>query len=81
MARATGTQALTTAAVQLPPQPCLEVAITNNDATIAILLGWNATTQTFTLAAAQSIVIQCGNLNQLWAKAASGTPTLSYMTM
>lgn len=80
MARATGTQALTTAAVQLPAQPCIEVAITNNDASIAILLGWNVTTQSFTLPAGGTVVVQANNLNQLYAKSASGTPTLSYIT-
>jgi len=80
MARATGTQALSTTAVQLPAQPCLEVALTNNDASIAMLIGWNAITQSFTLAAGSSVVIQAQNLNQLYAKSASGTPTLSYIT-
>jgi hypothetical protein len=80
MARATGTQALSVTAIQLPAQPCLEVAITNNDASIAMLIGWNATTQSFTLPATQTVVIQATNLNQLYAKSASGTPTLSYIT-
>lgn len=80
MARATGTQALSTTPVQLPAQPCLEVSIANNDASIAVLIGWNATTQTYTIAAGHSVVVQAQNLNQLWAKSASGTPTLSYIT-
>jgi len=80
MARATGTQALTTAAVQLPAQPCLEVSIRNNDGSIAVLLGWTATTQSYTIPAGGEVVVQASNLNQLWAKGASGTPTLSYIT-
>lgn len=80
MARASGTQALSTTAVQLPAQPCTRVALTNNDAAIAMLIGWNSTTQSYTLAAGQSVVVKCSNLNQLWAKSASGTPTLSYLT-
>jgi hypothetical protein len=80
MARATGTQALSTTPVQLPAQPCLEVAITNNDASIAMLIGWTVGTQNFTLPATQTVVIQATNLNQLYAKSASGTPTLSYIT-
>ena len=80
MARATGTQALSTTAVQLPAQPCKAVLVTNNDASIAMLLGWNSTTQSFTLRPSTSVRIECGNLNQLYAKSASGTPTLSYLT-
>jgi hypothetical protein len=80
MARATGTQALSTTAVQLPAQPCLEVVLANNDASIAMLIGWSAGTQSFTLAAGQNVVVQATNLNQLYAKSASGTPTLSYIT-
>ena len=80
MARDTGTQALSTTAVQLPAQPCLEVALTNNDASIAMLIGWTSSKQSFTLPATQTVVVQATNLNQLWAKSASGTPTLSYIT-
>lgn len=80
MARVTGTQALSTAAIQLPAQSCDWVTLTNNDASIAMLVGWNSTTQALTIPAASPITIRCRNLNQLWAKSASGTPTLSYMT-
>lgn len=80
MARATGTQALSTTAIQLPAQPCIEVALSNPDAAIAMLIGWNATTQAFTLPVGATVVIQATNLNQLWAKSASGTPTLNYIT-
>lgn len=81
MARATGTQALSTTAVQLPNQaaPSGWVGIRNNDGAIAILIGWNATTQSYTIPAGQQQQIRCQNLNQLWAKSASGTPTLSYI--
>lgn len=80
MARSTGTQALSTTPIQLPNQPCLEVAIRNNDASIAILIGWTATTQLYTIPAGGSEIVQAQNLNQLYAKSASGTPTLSYIT-
>jgi hypothetical protein len=80
MARASGTQALSTAALQLPPVPCRAVNIRNNDASINMLVGWNSTTQSYSVPATQAVRIECGNLNQLWAKSASGTPTLSYLT-
>lgn len=80
MARATGTQALSTNAVQLPAQPCIEVALSNPDAAIAMSIGWSATTQTFVLPPGSTVVIQATNLNQLWAKSASATPTLTYIT-
>ena len=80
MAKATGTQALSTTAVQLPAQTCTEVVLTNNDASIAMLLGWNSTTQSFTLPAGQTMSVRgVRNLNELYAKSASGTPTLSYL--
>lgn len=80
MARATGTQALSVAAIQLPAQPCNRVSLRNNDAAIAMLIGWNTTTQSYTLPAGAAVEIRCQNLNQLWAKSASATPTLSYLT-
>lgn len=80
MARDTGTQALSTSAIQLPAQPCLEVALTNNDASIDMLIGWTSAKQSFTLKAGQTVTVQAQNTNQLWAKSASGTPTLSYIT-
>jgi hypothetical protein len=80
MARATGTQVLSTSAVQLPAQPCRAAHLRNNDAAIAMLVGWNSTTQSFTIPAGGSERIECGNLNQLYVKSASGTPTLSYLT-
>lgn len=80
MARVTGTQALSTTAVQLPAQPCKAVNLRNNDAAIAMLVGWNSTTQSYTIPAGQYARIECANLNQLYAKSASGTPTLSYLT-
>lgn len=80
MARATGTQALSTSPVQLPNQSCTQVSLRNNDAAIAMLIGWSSGTQTYTIPAAQEVTIRTTNLNMLWAKSASGTPTLSYIT-
>lgn len=80
MARATGTQALSTAALQLPSQPCTQVNIRNNDAAIAMQIGFNATTQSYTIPPGGSDTFRVGNLNMLWAKSSSGTPTLSYAT-
>lgn len=80
MARATGTQALTTAALQMPNQPCTQVNIRNNDAAIAVLVGFNGTTQAYTIPATGSDTFRVSNLNQLWIKSASGTPTVSFAT-
>lgn len=80
MARVSGTQALSTSALQLPAQPCRAVNLRNNDASINMLIGWNSTAQSYSLAPLQSCRVECTNLNQLWAKSASGTPTLSYLT-
>lgn len=80
MARDTGTLALSTTPAQLPNQPCIEIALSNPDATIAMLIGWTQAKQTFTLPPGAAIVLQAGNANQVWAKSASGTPTLNYIT-
>lgn len=80
MARVTGTQALTTTAIALPAQPCRAVHIRNIDGAISVSVGWNSTTQTYTLPAGQSMRVECANLNQIWAKGASGTPSVVYMT-
>jgi hypothetical protein len=80
MARVSGTQALSTTAVQLPNQSCNWASIRNNDAAIAVLIGWTSATQSYTIPAGQHAQVKVTNLNQLWAKSASGTPTLSYLT-
>lgn len=81
MARDTGTQALSTTAVQLPNVPCTEALLSNNDAAIAMLVGWTQAKQQYTLTPGEAVRLRVKNLNQLWAKSASGTPTLSYLTM
>lgn len=81
MAKATGTMALTTAAAQMPAAPFTWASIRNNDAAIAMLIGWNSTTQSYTLPAGQQLTVdKAGNLNEMWIKSASGTPTMSYIT-
>lgn len=76
----TGTKALSTTAARLHTgQSCNEVCINNDDASIAILVGFNSTTQSFKVAPnTNSGAIQVRNLNQVWVKSASGTPTCSY---
>lgn len=75
----TATQALTTAAVQLPNHPCFDVCVNNDDAAIAITIGFDGTTQSFKIAAGtNSSLIRVRNTNKLWVKAASGTPTCSF---
>lgn len=80
MALDTGTQVLSTTAIQLPSQPCTRVNITNNDASISILIGWTQAKQSLTVPPLGGKYIRTSNLNRIWAKSASGTPTLSYMT-
>lgn len=75
----TAQQALTTAAVELPNHPCRELCVNNDDASIAITIGYDSTTQLFKVApGTNSGVIHLGNTNKLWVKAASGTPTCSF---
>ncbi len=81
MAQASGTQALSTTAIQLPSVAGNEVSIRNNDASISMLIGVNATTQSYTLPPLTEVSFRLKNLNNLWAKSASGTPTLSYLVV
>jgi hypothetical protein len=81
MAALTGTQVLSTAALQLPSAPCVQASIRNNDASIAILIGFTSTAQNYTIPAGGEVTIRVRNVNRLWAKSASGTPTLSYLTV
>lgn len=78
MALGSATQALSTTAAALANHPCRFVTITNNDASISMLLG-NSASQSLTLKPATSITFPINNTNKIYAKSASGTPTLSYM--
>lgn len=81
MALHTYTQVLSTTALQLPNHPCKGVQIHNDDASIAIKIGENSTTQNLTVAPGGSTSrIEIGNTNMIWVKSASGTPTCSYAT-
>lgn len=79
MALGTGTQALSTTAVQLPNHPCNEATVFNDDGAIVIKVG-NASAQNASIAVgSNSGPIQVRNTNQLWVKSASGTPTCSFL--
>lgn len=75
-----GTKALTTVAAAIAAsQAVREVLIQNDpDNTIDIFVG-NATSQSIQLKPGQSIVIPVSNLATVFAKSASGTPTLNYL--
>lgn len=78
MAFGTATKALSTTAAALGNNPCSEVCINNDDASIAILVG-NSSAQNFKVAAGtNSGPIKIRNTNQVYVKSASGTPTCSY---
>jgi hypothetical protein len=80
MAINSGTKALSTTAAQLGSQPCKGVQIHNNDPAIAILVG-GAAAQNYTVApGGQTGRIEIGNINQVYVKSASGTPTCSWLT-
>jgi hypothetical protein len=80
MALNSGTQALSTTAVNLGNGPCRGVQVHNNDAAIAILVG-NAGAQNYTVAPGGSTGrIEVGNRNMVYVKSASGTPTCSWLT-
>jgi hypothetical protein len=76
MALGSDTQALTTTAAALNAHPCTEASVHNNDAAINVLVG-NAAAQNYTLGPGQTVRLRVKNTNQIYAKSASGTPTLS----
>ncbi len=78
MALGSATLALSTAAAALGDHPCTEVSLANNDASINMLIG-NASAQNFTLKPGQTVTVRVRNTNQVYAKSASATPTLSYI--
>lgn len=81
MAVTSGTNVLSVTAEQLASQPCRSVIIHNNDGSINVLIGGTQAAQNFTLGPGQTTgAIQVNNANQIWLKAASGTPTVSYLT-
>jgi hypothetical protein len=61
----------------LPNLSATDVSIHNNDGSINVLVG-NAAAQNFSLGAGQTLHCRVVNLNQIWVRSASGTPTLSY---
>lgn len=80
MAINSGTKTLSTTAAQLGTQQCKGVQVHNNDAAIAILVG-GAGAQNYTVAPGGSTGrIEVTNINQVYVKAASGTPTCSWLT-
>jgi len=81
MAVTSGTNTLSTQAEQVANQPCHQLYLHNNDGSINILVGGTSAAQNFTLGPGQSVgPIQVSNANQVWVKAASATPVLSYLT-
>jgi len=79
MAANTGTKALSTTAANLGNTPCNEVTVANDDASIDIFIGHTSGTQSFRVKPGfNSGPMQVRNLNQVWVKSASGTPTCSY---
>lgn len=79
MALVSGTQATSVTAAALPAGPCRSVVVHNDDAAIIMSVG-NSSTQSYTLGPGQSVKIQVTNRNQVYVKAASATPTLSYIS-
>lgn len=78
MALGSGTLVLSTAAAAVAQQPCIEASLHNNDAAINMLVG-NASAQNYTLGPGQTVRLRVKNLNQVYVKSASATPTLSYI--
>ena len=80
MAMGSGTKALSTTPVQLHAgRPCAEVTVCNDDAAIDILIGHVSGTQSFRVKpGTNSGPMHVRNLNLVWVKSASGTPTCSY---
>jgi hypothetical protein len=80
MAVNSGTKATSTTAAQLGTQPCRGVQVHNNDGSINVLIG-NSSSQSFTLGPGQATGrISVSNVNQIYVKSASGTPTVSWLS-
>jgi hypothetical protein len=76
-----GSQATSTTAAPLnggTSQAVSEVLVTNRDAAIAMLVG-SATSQSTPLPAGAYVVIPVDDLNKVYVKSASGTPTVSWL--
>jgi hypothetical protein len=75
----TGTKVLSVTAATLGNLSCHQVVVHNDDGAIAIKIG-NASAQNYTVSAGQSSgPIQVTNINQVYVKSASATPTCSYI--
>lgn len=75
----TAQQVLSTTAARLGNNQCNDVCVNNDDASIAILIGFVSGTQLFKVAPnTNSGPIQVRNTNAIFVKSASGTPTCSY---
>lgn len=66
-------------AVIVASRVCRKVVIHNDDGAINVKLG-NASAQNFTLGPGQSASVYVTNANQVYVKAASGTPVVTYLT-
>ncbi len=66
-------------AAPLTAGPCRDLTIHNNDGSINVLLGTSAA-QNFTLGPGQSVYLQVANRNMVYAKGASGSPIISFIS-
>jgi hypothetical protein len=76
-----GAQATSTTGAPLnggTSQSVSEVLVTNTDGSIVMYVG-NATSQSTPLAAGASIAIPVNNLNKVYVKSASGTPSVAWL--
>ncbi len=78
MALGSGSVATAVTAAAVAQQPCNEASLHNNDGSINMLVG-NASAQNYTLGPGQTVRLRVKNLNQVYVKSASATPTLSYI--
>jgi predicted RNA methylase len=74
----TGTKVLSVTAATLGNLACHQVEVHNDDGAINMKVG-NASAQNYTLGPGNSVQIQCTNINQVYIKSASATPTCSYL--
>ncbi len=76
-----GQLAATTTAAALGSQPCSSVVVQNDPGNSVNVLVGDATNQYFVLQPGQALSIPCGNVSQVYAKTASATGNVNWISV
>lgn len=76
-----GTLAATTSAAALGSQKCIAVLVQADPANTQNILVGDSTNQYFVLQAGKAITIPCANVSEVYAKSASGTQNVNWISI